>query len=81
MSCESRTVEVNLINKEAESEENNHCFGLRLVCAFGVCTNVHYHDRRNNNNEQTNDHNGNNHEYNLRDGHCEYIYARQDDCR
>ena len=64
-------MEVNLINKEEWSEENNHCFGLRTGCAFGVCTNQHDYDQRNNNVDKTVDHND--YEHNLRGGYCKYI--------
>jgi len=42
------------IKRRHQNEENNHCFGLRTGCAVGVCTNQHDHDRRNHDNEQTN---------------------------
>jgi hypothetical protein len=65
-------VEVNLIKKEEQSEKNNHSFGLRVGCAIGVCANQHDHDRRNYV-DKTVDHNGNDYDHNLRDGHGKYI--------
>ena len=61
------------VTKGGQIEEDNYCFGMRVGCAIGVCTNQHNHDRRNHNVDKTVDHNGNDYEYNLRNGHGKYL--------